>query len=416
MNTRLNACLAIVFFLELSCFCIAQSSSLSSNSIAQASISGCAVVGSNVDDAVHVVPCVESGLGTPNHQIIRTSDQIRPGDSLTVAIHGLSKWAKGHDTTELRLYLGGQKLSSITPTLISPDQDYVNFAVRPTLSDTNERKKWIDIVNEARGHQDGRILLSVGQNSTIQPFPSTVGLSLIVYPWYTRGVEAFLLVLLIVLIVLARKTELLRDTTRGKPQLPLRAPLSLGRVQMAWWFYLVIASYLYIWLITGETNTLSASVLGLIGISAGTGLSAIFVDQQKVSNEQTQLTQLQAEQAALNSRISNLSPNPAPGSQEATELQAKMTRLNEVIAELAKTQVSPRVPVSSGIGDMFSDGRGVSFHRFQMIIWTMVLGLVFIKNVNRDLTMPDFDTTLLGLMGLSAGTYLGFKFPEATKS
>jgi hypothetical protein len=26
--------------------------------------------------------------------------------------------------------------------------------------------------------------------------------------------------------------------------------------------------------------------------------------------------------------------------------------------------------------------------------------------------MPEFDTTLLGLMGISSGTYIGFKFPE----
>jgi len=415
MKNRMSSWFAALFIVALVCHCAGQNTPSATPS-SQANISGCKVVSSNVDDTVQVVPCVESGVGTPSHQTIRTSDQIRPGDSVTVAIHGLSKWAKGHDSTELRLYLGGQKLSSVAPTLISPDQDYVNFTVRPTLSDANERKKWIDIVNEARGHQDGRILLSVGQNSTIQPFPSTVGLSLIVYPWYTRGVEALLVVLLVVLIVLARRTELLRDTTRGKPQLPLRAPLSLGRVQMAWWFYLVIASYLYIWLITGETNTLSASVLGLIGISAGTGLSAIFVDQEKISKEQNQLAQLQAEQAALNSRIKNLNPNPAAGSPEAAELQAKTTRLNEANAELVNFQATPAVPVSKGIADILSDGGGVSFHRFQMVIWTMVLGIVFIKNVNRDLTMPDFDTTLLGLMGLSAGTYIGFKFPETTKS
>jgi len=26
--------------------------------------------------------------------------------------------------------------------------------------------------------------------------------------------------------------------------------------------------------------------------------------------------------------------------------------------------------------------------------------------------MPDFDTTTLALMGISSGTYLGFKIPE----
>jgi hypothetical protein len=27
--------------------------------------------------------------------------------------------------------------------------------------------------------------------------------------------------------------------------------------------------------------------------------------------------------------------------------------------------------------------------------------------------MPDFGVTLLGLMGISSGTYVGFKFPQA---
>ncbi|AIQ93145.1 protein of unassigned function [Methylobacterium oryzae CBMB20] len=30
----------------------------------------------------------------------------------------------------------------------------------------------------------------------------------------------------------------------------------------------------------------------------------------------------------------------------------------------------------------------------------------------RELMMPVFDTTLIGLLGLSAGTYLGLKIPE----
>jgi len=29
--------------------------------------------------------------------------------------------------------------------------------------------------------------------------------------------------------------------------------------------------------------------------------------------------------------------------------------------------------------------------------------------------MPEFNTTLLGLMGISSGTYLGAKFPEQKK-
>jgi hypothetical protein len=55
---------------------------------------------------------------------------------------------------------------------------------------------------------------------------------------------------------------------------------------------------------------------------------------------------------------------------------------------------------------------GISFHRFQMAIWTLALVLVFVRAVWTDILMPDFDATLLGLMGISSGTYLGFKFPE----
>jgi hypothetical protein len=32
------------------------------------------------------------------------------------------------------------------------------------------------------------------------------------------------------------------------------------------------------------------------------------------------------------------------------------------------------------------------------------------------LSIPDFNPTLLGLLGMSAGTYVGFKFPENKSS
>jgi ABC-type Mn2+/Zn2+ transport system permease subunit len=64
--------------------------------------------------------------------------------------------------------------------------------------------------------------------------------------------------------------------------------------------------------------------------------------------------------------------------------------------------------------DIVSDANGVSFNRFQIAAWTVVLGIVFISRVYRELAMPTFSDTLLGLMGISAGTYLGLKIPEQT--
>ena len=50
-------------------------------------------------------------------------------------------------------------------------------------------------------------------------------------------------------------------------------------------------------------------------------------------------------------------------------------------------------------------------HRLQVLLWTFVLGVVFVASVAHVLSMPEFNTTLLALMGISGATYLGFKMP-----
>lgn len=63
--------------------------------------------------------------------------------------------------------------------------------------------------------------------------------------------------------------------------------------------------------------------------------------------------------------------------------------------------------------DIITDPNGgMSFHRFQIFVWTIALGLIFLYSVWSRLSMPEFSATLLALQGISAGTYLGFKIPE----
>jgi hypothetical protein len=42
----------------------------------------------------------------------------------------------------------------------------------------------------------------------------------------------------------------------------------------------------------------------------------------------------------------------------------------------------------------------------------MVLGIMLVVAVVTSLTMPAFNSTLVTLMGISSGTYVGFKFAE----
>lgn len=131
---------------------------------------------------------------------------------------------------------------------------------------------------------------------------------------------------------------------------------------MAFWFFLVVACYVLIWLILDDRDSITPTVLGLVGISAATALGAAAVDAQK--------------------------PPPAGP--------------------------APVGPASvSFLTDLLGGPQGVSLPRFQMLIWTVVLGVIFVVSVYNKLAMPEFSATLLGLMGISSGTYVGFKIPEA---
>jgi hypothetical protein len=119
-----------------------------------------------------------------------------------------------------------------------------------------------------------------------------------------------------------------------------------------------VLAVLIIWAVTGSVPPITPSVLGLMGIGAGTALGAVLLDQ----------------------------------SANAAEKRAKES--------------------VSFFKDVLTDGATIGLHRFQMLVWTVVVFFVFWGAVWNRLALPEFDNTLLALMGISAGAYLGFKFPE----
>ena len=97
---------------------------------------------------------------------------------------------------------------------------------------------------------------------------------------------------------LVRTTNIIR--TPGPPPAPGKLrPYNLGRAQMAFWFFLIYVSYLVIWLITNALDTITASLLGLMGISAGTALSEAMIDSSKDTAQTEQLQQRTAEKESL---------------------------------------------------------------------------------------------------------------------
>lgn len=351
-----------------------------------------------------------------------TSQYATLDDEIVVIVQDLrrcladKKLAKNGNT--LRLMIDGKTLNSVVevPNL---DESYVKFFFHidsHSAADPRQRENWAEIVRATRQSQGTGVALTVTDPDKGEVFPSDQRIVLNLYPSYTKWVVVGMAIVLVVLLVLGAKSNLLRDNPNPGNSAGIKLPVSLGRVQMAWWFYLVVSGYLYIWLITGNSYTPTGSVLALIGISGATGLASAVVDRSKSEDAASKRSQLAIQQTALQSRIDDIgAANPAAGSELAKELGAKKDNLANVNAELAGTP-APTVSSSKGwLRDLFCDGDGVSFHRFQMIIWTIVLGVVFVQAVHRQLAMPDFDPALLGLMGLSSGTYLGFKFPEKQK-
>jgi len=163
---------------------------------------------------------------------------------------------------------------------------------------------------------------------------------------------------------------------------------SLAKTQMAFWFFLIVSAFVIIWAITGSHDSITESVLVLMGIGSGTALGVAVQDKGKEHSSKVlkELDELRSQRAAL-----------AAGT-DTTEIDAKIKE---------KTPASVHF-----MTDVLTDADGISLHRFQMFVWTLVLGVIFIKEVYCNLAMPEFNATLLALMGISSGTFLGFMISE----
>jgi hypothetical protein len=362
-------------------------------------------------------------------KVIDLTGQLEADDLIKVEVQGLDRWAATptNDPGKLVPYLNGRALLGNYPEEIHTSENHLHYHLRIT---PENKKVWIDLLGAPTGIRH-LVTFSVGLEGQ-SPFDSIYHpqdkrvLLTVISPVY--GVIALILVLgtLVLLVWLARTTNIIREPGPKPPGGKMR-PYNLGRAQMAFWFFLVYASYITIWLITNALDTITASLLGLIGISAGTALSEAMIDSGKDTAKASQLQDLTAEKQALEQSIPELQSQITAVNAKASmtpddqtnrdsvskQLQDSRTRLAAINQQIQTLTPSASAGISAGfLRDILSDASGYSFHRFQIFAWTLVLGVIFVSSVYNQLTMPEFSTTLLGLMGISSGTYIGFKFPE----
>lgn len=389
------------------------------------------------------------------------------GDEIWVDVYNLEGWLcelqkekklpEEHEINDLVLYLDGRQQTGVAPTYShktpyqytekgidgSPSVEYTITTVYfPLVRNDTSKPTWLHLLSQPVLHR--RVVVSIGfsngaelrsdlrpdakgKQGTDQQFFLTV-----IPEFRTAFGLIVILGALIAFLALARYTHIIRDA--AAPRRPDgQRPYSLARGQMAFWFFLVIASYFFLWIVTGDMDTLNTSVMALIGISAGTALGSAFVDAAKpvsVGSPGNQpivdvtrphlevlaeLTQLRAETQKELEVLQKARTLITPSDKQA--LDDNEQQQNEVRERLANYRWQSAYfawPTWKGVMyDLLAENNLISFHRFQIFVWTLILGIMFVANVYNELAMPEFSATLLGLLGISAGTYVGFKLPES---
>jgi hypothetical protein len=305
----------------------------------------------------------------PSLLSITSGNEARPdaaalGETVVLRVEHLDALLdkSSKEQSPLALIIDGLPLKGAAPSAVVPEKDELVF---PLVTSGPARPLW-DKFLQTRGRdhfftQDVAVTAGLENGSLVAGVQTELpnfSLILVRRPifYFCIAVTVFLLILF---YIVAYKSDLLRDT--GTDAGTGRKPYSLSRTQMALWFFIVVISFLMLWVQTGRMDTMPVSVVVMLGISAVTALGAAVIDIHK---------------------------RPGPKQERSDDF----------------------------LFDILSDDHGVCIHRFQMAGWTIVLAVVFIYTVFTELRMPDFDASILLLMGISSGTYLGYKVPEAYRT
>ncbi len=349
------------------------------------------------------------------------------GDTIVVNIVGLAELKRDCTARPIVLFLNSYPIKSLKAFPPSAPAAEGTGELKFVLAVTEDSKaSWTPILGRpccaAR-----EIELSVGVEDQF-PLRATAGktlprfkLDILGNKWFVIWLAIFI-IMLIIFVFCVWRTNIIRNGNPSATADGRRGTFSLSKSQGALWFFVILAAYLLIGIATGDfANTINSTAVILLGIGAGTVIGSTVID---VSRARQEAGEAAAEGAAIQAKIDQLEPQikaidaqldayPPPPPQTVRELvearRIRQAEKNFLISQYRKLTGQ----TENFMTDILSDADGVSFHRFQMAAWTIVLAIIFIKGVYENLAMPEFSTTLMGLLGLSAGTYLGLKIPEA---
>ncbi len=367
-----------------------------------------------------------TGAGLPGETLAAgQAAQVRRGDRLVVSISGLDQLLAqpACRTKKLLLYLDGQAIPDPVALGGEGSPRSALFSLDPTPA---SGAAWSALLaSPTFKGRDFLVNAGIEGGDVFAAGPEAIKIHFTLLDRGRVAAWAVLLVLAAVaFFVLAAKTELLRAGPLPGPG--MRRPFSLSRTQAAWWLFIILGSYLLIGLVTGDyLASINSTALVLLGISAGTAVGAATVDsaQQDAAGQlrraeamteaktEVAAAALAAKDAAQQAQAAAVQA-PAGGGQPPAAAQEVLDAKALLADKLSRLKAARNETETFWI-DILSDADGVSVHRFQNVVWTVVLGLIFAIQAWTHLVMPTYDGSLLALMGISAATYVGMKIPEA---
>lgn len=304
----------------------------------------------------------------------------------------------------LVLNLNGYSLNSIrgTPVTVANNLDSIDFQLKHEEADhtiwsaiLGGAWNWNREVTVAVGCPDGEVIQTAQGKGTQK---------LTLQLWKSPRILFMLIPTFLLIYFFLRyfAGTILRNSGVTKTR-----AYSLGRSQIAFWTYLILITFIAMFVISGDyVNIVSSQAMMLLGISSATTIGASVIDsnEEKKLSPEDQNKLLQLEQT--NERLLNDLKRDKKGT------ETWLTKTAEL--EANKLEMDKLEQQSRGFFyDILTNPLGeINFHRYQIVIWTVVLGGVFLYMVLQNFKMPEFDATLLGLQGISSGTYLALKRQE----
>lgn len=363
----------------------------------------------------------QQNFGPPGNPIVTAVSGNPEVDAvITVSVANLQQWSTFPDEDPWKLvpYLNGLPVDATYP--VSVDFSRGRLAYHLRINEKNSTT-WKDLL--APPVLTRPISLSVGlERGAIFPtkldeeHPATL---VVVEPKWAIVAVILVCSTTALCLWLGSTTGICRDSGRPPPFPGAKQPLSLAKVQMGFWFLLIFNCYLWLWITTGEEDTLNSSIPILLGISAGTAFGDNLITRSLANRA---FASPANSPAAATAMCSSLAPLVSPQNGVASAAASPAGAVTDTVGVM---QGAVATPISasptflergtSTLFQLISDERGVTFHRLQMLAWTVALGFIFLSDVYYDLAMPHISSNLLSLMGLSTGTYLGFRVPEVTQ-